>query len=232
MAGLLNDADGGFATQLQRYLAADSVQAVEAELESLAAAHRVLFERWFDTVLPALADATSRLLASARESPMRTGLPREALDLEVHRWNALGTWAGSTGAAVPARTLYESLLQVLRHAQRDWGRISKVTAYHQLGWVRLVADPPDRAGARAYFMLAVAEEAISGLDPSFDRPAPQALRQVYGVDQAALTNWMSLVREATRREGDEQFAQLVEQNPELLLLDVPTITPESGGPVE
>jgi len=92
MAGLLNDADGGFATQLQRYLAADSVQAVEAELESLAAAHRVLFERWFDTVLPALAEATSRLLASARESPMRTGLPREALDLEVHRWNALGTW--------------------------------------------------------------------------------------------------------------------------------------------
>ena len=46
------------------------------------------------------------------------------------------------------------------------------------------------------------------------------------------TNWMSLVRDATRREGDEQFAQLVEQNPELLLLDVPTITPESGGPVE
>jgi hypothetical protein len=39
-----------------------------------------------------------------------------------------------------------------------------------------------------------------------------------------MEQWMARVREETRRDGE--LSQLAVQNPELLLLDVPTVTPE------
>jgi hypothetical protein len=160
-----------------------------------------------------------------RTSPTPKTYDDTAFQSWMRKWNQLGQAIGPSQPEL-AELLFKNLLSSLRAAQAMWGWVPKGSAYHNIGWSKILSGRSDEArAAEYYFSVAMIEDILQDLNATGKterfvlNPAYKVLSSLYQKGQPFVDGILKFTTQVYRGRNRGRQKIFVE-NPDLILFEL------------